>query len=200
MRRPPSENHPSVAFEIAFTQRSTANIAIEKLDGALADGRLLQVTLRDANKFGTHKPTAPIAAPFEVQTPPIAATPANRELFPTIPSGPKAQQQGMQNGQPRPQQAHQAASISRGPKPSKAPVAAAPVNSLQSRMMSAAELKTLQKQQARAAAIRPKSIPGVPTGPKGTVATPATTAAIPLSKRITLPLAMRLSEEARKNG
>lgn len=63
--------------------------------------------------------------------------------------------------------------------------------------MSASELKTLQRQQARAA-VAAKVVPGVPKGPKGTIATPANS--LPLAKRIALPLAMRLSEEAKKNG
>lgn len=78
----------------------------------------------------------------------------------------------------------------------KAPI---PDQSLQSRLMTAAELKALQKQQAKAAAVR-KVVPAVPTEPKGTISTPATNVAIPLAKRITLPLAMRLNEEAKKNG
>jgi hypothetical protein len=113
--------------------------------------------------------------------------------MPTIPSAPRSQQQQQQ--QPQARNGRELLTA----KPQQKKLVPAPSASLQSRMMTAAELKTLQKQQARAAPAN-RLMPGVPKGPKGTVATPATTAAVPLAKRITLPLAMRLSAEAKING
>jgi hypothetical protein len=194
-RKSPSENHPSIAFEVAFTSKASASLAIEKLDGALADGRLLQVSLRDVSKFNPSSLSKPLVSPLPATQPAAAPATPQRELMPTIPSGPRAQQQPRANNgrellHPKNVQAQQQ-------RPHSNQNMASVVPSLQSRLMSAAELKTFQRQQARSAA-KATVVPGVPTGPKGTVSTPATS--IPLAKRITLPLAMRLSEEAKKNG
>ena len=168
-------------------------MAVEKLDGALADGRLLQVALRDQSKFTSAVQPAPSPVPALQSSPAVAAPAANkRELFPAIPSGPKAQQQQRTNSGRellQPAQTQQPASR-------RAPVAAP---SLQSRLMSAAELKALQRQQARTAAAA-RVVPGMPTGPKGTVATPASSHSMALAKRITLPLSMRLSDQAKQTG
>ncbi|KAL9937928.1 hypothetical protein V8E36_003473 [Tilletia maclaganii] len=43
MRNPPTSNHPSSAFEIAFESRVDASRAREQFNGALADGRVLSV-------------------------------------------------------------------------------------------------------------------------------------------------------------
>jgi len=190
-RKSPSDNYPSISFEIGFNLRSSASTAIERLDGALADGRILQVTYREASKFTAPSNVAQPSIP-RAQTPPAAVAP-HRELMPAVPSAPRAQQQQQQQSQARNGRELLSA------KPQQQKAAPAPAASLQSRMMTAAELKTLQKQQARAAPAN-RLMPGVPKGPKGTVATPATTAAVPLAKRITLPLAMRLSAEAKMNG
>ncbi|UZJ53131.1 hypothetical protein CBS101457_002451 [Exobasidium rhododendri] len=204
-RKAPSDNHPSVAFEIAFTLRSSADSAIEKLDGALADGRLLQVSLRDPNKFNTISQAVLPPVAVQVVSAPAAAPIHQRELMPTIPSGPRAQQHSANGGrellQPNIKQQQQQQYIVEQPHARQrsqivAPVVAA-APSLHSRLMSVNELKTLQRQQARAAIVG-KVVPGVPKGPKGTVSTPATS--VPLAKRIALPLAMRLSEEAKKSG
>ncbi|KAJ9474556.1 ER lumen protein-retaining receptor [Pseudozyma hubeiensis] len=45
-RPPPSANHPTVSFEVAFDKRENAESAAEKFNGALADGRILQVSIK----------------------------------------------------------------------------------------------------------------------------------------------------------
>lgn len=45
-RPPPSANHPTVSFEVAFDKREDAETAAEKFNGALADGRILQVSIK----------------------------------------------------------------------------------------------------------------------------------------------------------
>lgn len=111
--------------------------------------------------------------------------------MPSIPSGPRSQQQQqLQQQQPQLRNGRELLNA----KPQQKAAIVAP--SLQSRLMTPAQLKALQKQQARAA----QSLTGVPKGPKGAVAVPGGPSAVPLAKRITLPLAMRLSAEAKKNG
>lgn len=46
LRPPPSATHPTVAFEVAFDRREDAESAAAKFNGALADGRILSVTIR----------------------------------------------------------------------------------------------------------------------------------------------------------
>lgn len=45
-RPPPSQNYPSVAFEVSFKEKEDAFQAIDKFDGALADGRILGVQFK----------------------------------------------------------------------------------------------------------------------------------------------------------
>lgn len=45
-RPAPSPNHPTVSFEVAFDRREDAEMAVQKFNGALADGRILQVSIK----------------------------------------------------------------------------------------------------------------------------------------------------------
>ncbi|EPQ26653.1 uncharacterized protein PFL1_05633 [Pseudozyma flocculosa PF-1] len=45
-RNPPGANHPSVSYEVAFEHRHEADLAVEKFHGALADGRVLSVSIK----------------------------------------------------------------------------------------------------------------------------------------------------------
>lgn len=45
-RPAPSANHPTVSFEVAFDKREDAETAAAKFNGALADGRILQVSIK----------------------------------------------------------------------------------------------------------------------------------------------------------
>ncbi|CBQ69208.1 conserved hypothetical protein [Sporisorium reilianum SRZ2] len=45
-RPAPSANHPTVSFEVAFDKREDAETAAAKFNGALADGRILQVSVK----------------------------------------------------------------------------------------------------------------------------------------------------------
>lgn len=45
-RPPPSQNYPSVAFEVSFQEKEDAFQSIDKFDGALADGRILGVQFK----------------------------------------------------------------------------------------------------------------------------------------------------------
>ncbi|PWZ00026.1 hypothetical protein BCV70DRAFT_211653 [Testicularia cyperi] len=45
-RPAPSSNHPTVSFEVAFDRKEDAEMAVSKFNGALADGRILQVSIK----------------------------------------------------------------------------------------------------------------------------------------------------------
>ncbi|PWN87766.1 hypothetical protein FA10DRAFT_269060 [Acaromyces ingoldii] len=99
-RPAPSENHPSVAYEVAFTKRAAADEAIHKLDKALADGRLLSVSLRPraegAIDFDRPR-TNPAAATTAAAAVPAPAAQRKPDLFAQQPPrGPRAQQQQQQ--------------------------------------------------------------------------------------------------------
>ncbi|PWN32389.1 uncharacterized protein FA14DRAFT_182296 [Meira miltonrushii] len=164
---PSSGSDQSLSFEVAFTHSTSAQGAIDKLNGALADGRVLNVRFRDnvpnkpANASGskTSNPVQPPRAPAR-DIAAAAAAKANhgKELFPN-----KATP-GAKNGS----------------------------NPLGSRLMSATELKALSKKQAqqKKKAATPE---GALSAPGFNQVSPSS--AVALSKRIgSLPLALRLAE------
>lgn len=160
-----SGSDQSLSFEVAFTHSTSAQGAIDKLNGALADGRVLSVRLRDnvpnkpANASGSKVgPVQPPRAPARDIA--AAAGKANygKELFP------EKAVSGAKNGS----------------------------NSLSSRLMSATELKALSKKQAqqKKKAAAPE---GALSAPGFNQISPSS--AVALSKRIgSLPLAARLAE------
>lgn len=196
-RPAPSASHPTVGFEVAFERREDAENAADKFNGALADGRILQVTVkkpetprdvysqfnrataqavaqRPREKAANMIP-APAALPY---TPtPVPAVPA------AIPTGPASMRSRAQTAalvEPR-------ARKSNGAAPNQRNAAAAP---------SANNNTNSNKSGAK--------VPNAPTGPKGSNKASAGGAAAakpkPLAERIPEPLANRLltPEQAQK--
>lgn len=164
-------------------------MAIEKLNGALADGRVLQVFVRDAPKRVVPPPAdAPAAAPRAVP-----AAVRQRDLFePTADaSGSKAAPSrakvttatarrellGGANGKARNNGSHAAGA------------AASPGPALQSRILSAQELQALSRQQGKIKHVH------------GASPNQASAGSLALAKRIgSLPLAQRLAADAKNAG
>lgn len=163
-----SDQSHSLAFEVAFTHSTSAQGAIDKLNGALADGRVLSVRLRDtvpnkpANASGSNSSNPSIHPPRAPARDIAAAAAAaskqknNTELLPA--------KIGTKNGS----------------------------NPLGSRLMSATELKALSKKQAQQKK-KAASLEGALSAPGFNQVSPSS--AVALSKRIgNLPLALRLAE------
>lgn len=164
-----SGSDQSLSFEVAFTHSTSAQGAIDKLNGALADGRVLSVRLRDsvlnkpANASGSKasNPIQPPRAPARDLAAAAAKQKNGKELLPEKAMVNKA---GTKNAS----------------------------NPLGSRLMSATELKALSKKQAqqKKKAATPE---GALSAPGFNQVSPSS--AVALSKRIgSLPLALRLAE------
>ncbi|KAJ1025169.1 hypothetical protein NDA16_002675 [Ustilago loliicola] len=193
-RPAPSANHPTVAFEVAFDRRQDAEMAVEKFNGALADGRILQVSIK--------KPEVPRDAYSQF----------NRATAQAAAQRPR--EKGSANLIPAP------APLPYTPTPAPAVAAAIPTApaSMRSRVRSAGLVEPGAKKSNGAAT--PKGAAGkagnnasIPTGPKKMVAAQAAAAAPkpkPLTQRIPEPLANRLltpaqaqklrAEEAKKKA
>ncbi|SPO29666.1 uncharacterized protein UTRI_05488 [Ustilago trichophora] len=202
-RPAPSANHPTVAFEVAFDRREDAEQAVDKFNGALADGRILQVSIkkpevpRDAySQFSRATAQAaaqrprekgsanliPAPAPLPYTPTPAAAVPA---AIPTGPASMRSRAHTAQLVEPRAKKSN-----GNGVNPPRGPAAAAN-----------------NKSSAKA--------PAIPTGPKKAnnntaAAAAATSKPKPLAQRIPEPLANRLltpaqaqklrAEEAKKKA
>ena len=194
-RPSPSANHPTVSFEVAFDRREDAEQAVDKFNGALADGRILQVSIKKAevprdaySQFNRAAAQAAAQRPREKGSANLIPVPAPLPYTPTpapavtaaIPTGPASMRS----------RAHTAQLVDSRAKKSNLP--------------SAQRGATANKPNAKAT-----TTAAIPTGPKKAAATAAAKPK-PLAQRIPEPLANRLltpqqaqklrSEEAKKKA
>ena len=199
-----------MSFNVAFSTREAALASIQSMDRVVADGRVISVSLahgpvvsgpaRLLNAAGVSRSDAPaprVASGAAIVQPLEAAKAVQAAL-------PKRQAQGQQQQQ---QQAQAKTSKTAQPQGKiKAPGGGVPVPvaSLSSRLLTAAELRALQKRQARdkaAAAAAAKPAAGGKGLTKGAASAPSNgkspqAQAGSLSSRIgALPLALRLAEQ-----
>lgn len=214
-RPAPSANHPTVAFEVAFDRREDAEMAVEKFNGALADGRILQVSIkkpeapRDAySQFNRATAQAAAQRPREKGSANLIPAPAPLPYTPTpapavaaaIPTGPASMRSRTRTaGLVEP-----SAKKSNGAAAQKGAAGKAAANNNNNNN------NKQQQQQAGKAG----NNAAIPTGPKKMVAAQAAAAAAPkpkpLAQRIPEPLANRLltaaqaqklrAEEAKKKA
>ncbi|EST09351.1 RNA recognition motif domain protein [Kalmanozyma brasiliensis GHG001] len=183
-RPAPSANHPTVGFEVAFERKEDAENAADKFNGALADGRILQVTVK--------KP----------ETPRDAYSQFNRATAQAVAQRPREKAANMISV-PAP--------LPYTPAPVPAVPAAIPTGpaSMRSRVQTAALVEPRARKSNNAAAAannnrkggKAANAPAVPTGPKkASVTGVAAAKPKPLAQRIPEPLANRLltQEQARK--
>lgn len=203
-RPAPSANHPTVAFEVAFERREDAQEAVEKFNGALADGRILQVSIkkpdvpRDAySQFNRATAQAAAQRPREKGSANLIPAPAPLPYTPTpaaavsaaIPTGPASMRSRAHTAglvEPRAKKAN-------GATASQKPPAAG----------GGGKGATANKP------VKAANKPAIPTGPKKGAAAAAQPPK-PLAQRIPEPLANRLltpaqaqklrAEEARKKA
>lgn len=185
-RPAPSANHPTVSFEVAFDKREDAETAAAKFNGALADGRILQVSVkkpdppRDAySQFNRataqavaqrprEKAVNLIPAPAALPYTPTPAAAVNAAI-PTAPASMRARAQTAGLLEPRAKKSNGAAS-GKG----------------------AATNNNNNGKGGKAA-----NAPAIPTGPKkGTAASAPKPKPQPLAQRIPEPLANRLLTQA----
>ncbi|SNX83977.1 uncharacterized protein MEPE_02685 [Melanopsichium pennsylvanicum] len=211
-RPAPSINHPTVAFEVAFDRREDAEQAVDKFNGALADGRILQVTIkksdvprdahsqfnRAASQAAAQRPRSdkgstnliPVPAPLPYTPTPATAVAA---AIPTGPASMRSRAHTAQLVEPRAKKSKVTSNVTGGVPPR------GPAAGTANKAAAAAKANT---KAGNAAAI--------PTGPKKSTATPSAPKPKPLSQRIPEPLANRLltpaqaqklrAEEAKKKA
>lgn len=198
-RPAPSANHPTVAFEVTFDRREDAEMAVDKFNGALADGRILQVSIK--------KPDVPRDAYSQF----------NRATAHAVAQRPREQASVKLIPAPAP--------LPYTPTPAAAVTAAIPTGpaSMRSRAQTAKLVAPQAKKSVNGAAATAKggnnkagkganNNAAIPTGPKKAATTASAAAAKPkpLAQRIPEPLANRLltpaqaqkvrAEEAKKKA
>lgn len=155
-----ADTERALSFEIAFTHASSAQGAIDKLNGALADGQVLSVQRRDA------VPVKPAASSSAIPTGP------RRELLASGGAGGPTPGKGREL-------------LGNGPQAGRKVAAGgmhkqAPAGNLHSRILSAAELKALAKKQEKAKRV----IPGVHQPSPASLALSQRIGSLPLAMRL----------------
>jgi hypothetical protein len=211
-RPAPSANHPTVSFEVAFDKRQDAETAVEKFHGALADGRILQVSIkkpevaRDAVAQFNRATAQAVAqrprerAPNHIAAPaPLPYTPAPAAAvaaaIPTAPASMRSRAKAAELLEPRAKKSNQApaAAGTKAATPAKKPeVKARPLaeripEPLANRLLTPAQAQKLRAQEAKKKARDEAKARAIAATGKNTV----------LGKRLGgLPLAQRLVQQA----
>ncbi|GAK66274.1 uncharacterized protein PAN0_012d4496 [Moesziomyces antarcticus] len=212
-RPAPSANHPTVSFEVAFDQRQDAETAVEKFHGALADGRILQVSIkkpevaRDAVAQFQRATAQAVAqrprekAPNHIAAPaPLPYTPAPAAAvaaaIPTAPASMRSRAKAAELLEPRAKKSNQPTTPAAGtktPVPAKKPeVKARPLaeripEPLANRLLTPAQAQKLRAEEAKKKARDEAKARAIAATGKNTV----------LGKRLGgLPLAQRLVQQA----
>lgn len=203
-RSSPSAASSTVGFEVAFSQRQDAQTAVDKFNGALADGRILSVTIKKPDvardpKSQFERATAQAVAQRPrghnlIQAPgpvPYTPAPAAAAAIPTAPASLKSRARAAELIEPRARKSNAAstpnnkASQQLGAAKTTATLAQR-VTPLANRLLTPAQA---QKQQAEEAAKKAKA----DAKAKALAATGKTTV---LGKRLGgLPLAQRLLQQ-----
>lgn len=179
-RAPASANHPSIAYELAFERPEDAETAVSKFNGALADGRILQVFIKKPEQ---PKPTASqftrAAAQAAAQRPRDAAGNLVPVPGPAVPTGPASMRNKKGTADlldPRAQaQSKAAGKKQQAPAPAVKSLKDRLPEPLLNRLLTPAQAKKVQAEEARK-----KAIANMPA----------------LQKRISVPLAERLAKQA----
>ncbi|SPO42182.1 uncharacterized protein PSFLO_07665 [Pseudozyma flocculosa] len=222
-RNPPGANHPSVSYEVAFEHRHEADLAVEKFHGALADGRVLSVSIkkpdppRDPYSQFSRAAAQAIAQRPRERAPNMIPVPqpAPAPIPAAVPTGPAAMRSKgtakvadlLDPRAKKPAAAGAGGSAKAAHKAAQAK-AAAPVKSLKDRIPEPLVNRLLtpaQAQKLRAAEARQKAkaeaqakalalAGGKKAKAGGKAATPG--GAANLQSRISVPLAQRLAKQA----